>query len=338
VVVVPEGMRLTTAGLAEATEHPCVAGGATGSKETAGDLPPIGSAPNGIGAYDVGILGSDDFLNQVLFAAYRGGGLCYTLSGEQGDLPINTALLGLLAPGSFDSLFPEAKPMVIEVRPARPPEAVPGGDHDIQVIAEDLGLDLYAELDGRQALVVGLDLDLDAGADLQFDGATGKLSVKVDLSGDDLTATVRTNELAPGTDDQIAAQVGSLFDTLAAPILGDALSGLAFDLPSFGGFGLTNLKAAPAGAANDFFGFYAGAGEVSYGDGGCGGGGCGDSAGEGCSQGCSTSGAGRTAILLVFPLMVAWFRRRRSRSPTDSQRGRTGTPSGFRRRRLAARS
>lgn len=309
--ITPDGMRLQTSGLAEAEEAACVAGsGITGSRETPNAAPDIGVGP--LGAHDVGILGSDDFVNQVLFAAYRGGALCVDLSGDQGDLPLNTGVLGLLAPGAYDELFPEPKPIAIEIRPTSPPVAVPKGAYDVTLVAEDMALDIYGELDGRQALLVGIDLDIEAGANLEFDGETGALAVDVDLGSDNLTAEVRTNELAPEANEQIPERVGELFDTLAAPLLGDALSGLSFNLPSFAGFGLQSLEAAPAGAQEDWFGFYAGAGDVPYGGGGCGdGGGCADSGGD-CG-GCSSSASGRGITLVFLPLLVAFMRRRRQR-------------------------
>lgn len=314
VEIIPAGMRIVTAGLAEAEEAACVAGlGPSGSAGTDTGTPGIGDPPNGIGVYDVGILGNDDFVNQVLFAAYRGGALCFDLAGDQGDLPINTGLLPLLAGDAFADLFTETKPMIIELRPTIPPVAAPGGPHDVTVVADDLGLDLYGEIDGRQALIVGLELDIEAGVDLLFDGTTGELGLEVDLGGDDLTASVRENEFAPDANDAIAGQVGTLFDTLAAPILGSALGDLSFAIPSFGGFGLTTLDAAPGGDAEDWFGFYANAGPVAYGSGGCGdSGGCADGGGDGCDQGCASSGvAGRGAVLVLLPLLVAGLRRRR---------------------------
>jgi hypothetical protein len=311
VIITESGLRLETVGLADAELADCVA--------DQGDVPfvPQGAAPPAIGdgplgEHDVAVLGNPDFVNQALYAAYRGGGLCFALTGEQGDLPINTLLLSLLAPGSYDELFPETRPMVVEVRPTSPPIARPDGPQDITVEARDLALDLYAELDGRQALVVGIDLDLDAGAELDFDGTTGALDLGVDLSGDDLTAEVRTNEFVPAASEQIPDRVGDLFDQLAAPILGDALSGLSFQVPAFAGFGLQTLDASPTGAAGAWFGFYADAGQVPYGSGGCNdAGGCGDAGGEGCDQGCSATAGGRGAVLVALPMLVALLRRRR---------------------------
>lgn len=305
------GLRLVSQGLAASDEADCIAAnGITASASTDTAPPPLGVGPTG--PHDIGLLGNDDFVNQVLFAAYRGGALCFTLSGDQGGLPINTSLLTLLAPGAFDDLFPEAQPMVIEVTPVQPPTAAAEGRNDVNVVARDLALDLYGELDGRQALIVGIDVDLEAGADLEFDGTTGTLDVATDLSSDNLTAEVRQNEFAPEANDAIPDRVGDLFDQLAGPVIGDALSGLSFDIPAFGTFGLQSLDASPAGDDETWFGFYATAGEVPYGSGGCSdSGGCADTGDEGCDQGCSATAGGRGLTLVALPLLIALLRRRR---------------------------
>ena len=67
-------------------------------------------------------------------------------------------------------------------------------------------------------------------------------------------------------------------------------------------------------AFEDWFGFFANAGPVTYGSGGCSdGGGCGDTGGEGCDSGCSPGGlgAGRGLVMVIFPLALAAMRRRR---------------------------
>jgi hypothetical protein len=312
VEIVPAGMRIVLAGAASADEHPCVArNGVRTSKATASPTPGITERPSGIDPHEIGVLASDDFINQALFAAYRAGALCFDLEGDQGGIPLNTNLLGLLAPGSFDALFPSPKPIRIEIRPTRAPEAVPGGRYDVTLLAKDLEFDIYTELDGRQAAIIGVDLDLTAGVDLEFDGSVGSLDARVAIGGDNLQARGRPNEIVPGSETAVAARIGGIFDSLAGPILGSALSGLSFSIPSFGGFGLTHLDASAAGAAKDWLGFYAGAGVVPYGSGGCGDGGCGGGS-DGCDQGCNPIGAGGRGLLLIaLPLTVALLRRRR---------------------------
>lgn len=315
VQIVPQGMRLTMAGTAAAEEHVCVSrNGIDTSKSTASAAPLIGEAPEPIGTYDIGILGNDDFINQVLFAGYRAGVLCFDLEGDQGQIPLNTNLLGLLAPGAFDEFFEDPKPVRVELRPTRPPEALASGAYDVNLEASDLKLDFYTELDGRQTSVIGLDLDLLAGVDLNFDGATGELDVDVALGSDNLTASARPNEFAPGIEPEIESRIGNLFDSLVGPLVGDALGDLAFTLPSFGGFGLAGMQAQAAGPAETWFGFYADAGLVPYGSGGCNdSGGC-DDGSDGCAQGCNpVAASGRGLTLVLLPLIVALLRRRATR-------------------------
>jgi len=312
VEVVPAGMRLVLGGSASAEEHPCIArNGIQTSRSTASPVPGILDIPTGIDPHDVGILADDDFINQALFAVYRAGALCVDLEGAQAGLPLDTSLLALLAPGSFDDLFAQTRPLRLELRPLRPPTATAAGRHDLTVQVRDLQLDIYAELDGRMAALLGVDLEIDAGVDLAFDGSTGSLAANVALSGDDLRATGRPNQIVPGAEVEAAARIGNLFDAIAGPLLGGALSGLSFDVPAFAGFGLQRLDIAAAGPAQDWLGAYAGAGAVPYGSGGCGEGGCGGDS-DGCDQGCSPLAAsGRGLALVLVPLLVAILRRRR---------------------------
>jgi hypothetical protein len=311
--VVSQGMRVSMAGRASADPHTCIGDkGTSGSKSTPSSPPNISTSPSFMPQHDVGLFGSDDFVNQVLYAAYRGGILCYDLEGQVGPLTLNTAVLGMLAPGAFDELFPQPKPVKISVRPVRPPEAKPDGVYDVTLEATDLSFEVYAELDGRMANMIGIDIDAIVGADLLFNGTSGRLDLDIALSGNNLSPKVRPNEIVPGIEGEIAQRFGGLFDSLAGPLIGDALSGLSFTVPSFGGFGVTSLAADSAGPSQDWFGFYAHAGEVPYGSGGCtDDGGC-DSGADGCAEGCNPIGAsGRGLALIVLPLIVASLRRRR---------------------------
>lgn len=312
VEVIPAGLRLVLGGSVSADEHPCIAANnIQTSRSTASPVPGIRELPAGIDPHDIGILADDDFVNQALFAVYRAGALCLDLEGAQAGLPLDTSLLGILAPGSFDDLFAETRPLRLELRPLRPPTGAAGGGHDLTVQVRDLQLDVYGELDGRMAALLGIDLEIDAGVDLRFDGSTGSLNADVALSGDNLRATGRPNQIVPGAEVEAAARIGNLFDVIAGPLLGGALSGLGFDLPAFSGFGLQRLQIAAAGPAGDWVGAYAAAGTVPYGSAGCGDGGC-DGGSDGCAQGCSPLAAGgRGLALVVIPLIVALLRRRR---------------------------
>lgn len=310
VVITTNGMRINLKGQAQADLADCVsAADLAESPITNGGAASIGTAPAGVGPFGAAVLADDDFVNQVLLAAARSGAICIELSGETGDLPINTGVLNLLS-DRFQEIAPETKPMWIGIRPAETLVASTSGSSDLNLSAPSLMMDMFAEIDGRKANVLGLNLNLEAGADLNFDGQTGILSVATDLTADDIRAKVAMNEFIPGAEPEIEANVGGLFESLAGPLLGDILSGLEFAIPSFGEIGVQSLELETGGTSGEWIGAYANLGEVPYGSGGCDdAGGCSDG-GEGCEGGCSSAG-GRGLTLLLFPLTVAFLRRRR---------------------------
>ena len=305
------GVRLTLDGYMDAVAAAeCVADfDPGGSLATPSAAPPIGSAPSGIGAdYHAGILLSDDFGNQALYSLWRAGLLCYTVD-ESADIgiPISTSLLGLLAGDAFDELFPESVPMVIQTRPKVAPTLAFGGEHDVGVVVEELGLEFYGELDHRQAQVLAVDLDALAGVDLSLDGATGQLAIGVALTGEDVVPTVTANEFAPDTSADIEASFSGVFDSLVGTLISGLVGDLAFALPSFSGFGLTSLEVAGAGTDADWMGAYAGLGPVSYESAGC-------DEGGGCDMGCASGSRapGSGWLVVGLPLALAGLRRRRS--------------------------
>ncbi|HJN73265.1 MAG TPA: hypothetical protein QGF58_04950 [Myxococcota bacterium] len=305
VIITPEGVAIAMSGSATADAAECIfAYDPGGSTRTDTPLPTMADIPTGT---HMSIELSDDFTNQLLYGAWRGGVLCYTLQGED-PLPINTSLLGIIAGDTFDELFAgETKPMVIQTRPKVPPEAVFDGGHDIDAHIEDLGLNFFGEVDDRMAKVVGLDLDIDAGVDLVFDGNTGELAIEIALSGDDVDADVVHNELVTGTDEVIEGNFAGAFDTILETVLGGLLGDLAFALPSMEGVGLTELRVDAVGAQADWLGVWANVGVTPYEGGDCGG--CGGDS-SGCSGGC-TSGSMRTLTLyLALPAVLVLLRRR----------------------------
>lgn len=308
VEIVPAGVRVSAAGSFDSLTHPCVAEyGHLESLETPSDIPAIASAPSSIPTpHHLGALIADDFGNQGLFAAYNAGVLCYTMTADSG-LPINTSLLNILHKETFQPLFPETKPVIIQTRPAQVPVLNPDGKHDINLEVRELGVDFMAELDYRNALMLGADLDIDAGVDLAFDDALGNLDIQVALGAEDLRTTIRHNEFAVGHDQAIAGSFQGLFDTIVGPLLGGITEGLAFGLPSMEGLGITSLEVAASGPGKDYVGVYANIGEVDYAnDAGCG------SDGGGCDTGCGTGAIPVRTVLFAFPLLLAFVRRRRS--------------------------
>jgi hypothetical protein len=144
------------------------------------------------------------------YALWRGGLLCYTLD-ENGPFPLDTSILNSLTGDVFAPLFPEAKPVTLQTSPKAPPTTAFDGSHAIDVNLDRLGLDMYAELDGRQAKVVTIDLSGVVGADLAFDATTGALGVVVDLDPAALTPTIGYNEFYPDANETIVSSFSGAF-------------------------------------------------------------------------------------------------------------------------------
>lgn len=313
VEVTSDGLRILLQGAIDAPPDTCVARyGLEGSLETPSDPDPMGVAPAGIPSPHVAVQADDDLVNQALFAVWNGGLLCYTLDSETEGLPIgiDTDLLALLAPGVFDDLFPDSAPLVLQTSPSQPPVATLDGPNDIDVHLEGMGLDFYAEVDGRLTRLMQVDLTADAGANIGFEPTNGMLDVAFDFDTSAIQANVAFNELRPDANTQIASSLLGIVDSLAGPQLASLLAPQVFPIPAFEGYGLTSANIAPASGAPDRLGVYGNVGSVGY-TGGCEGGGC-DGAGAGCGDaGCDSTGApGRVAIFAV-PLLLAGLRRRR---------------------------
>lgn len=290
VEITPESLRLWMEGSFSGDAATCVAAyDPGGSLRTDSEVPGPTDLPNGVDSdYHAGVLAADDFANSALYALWRSGLLCYTLD-EGGPVPLDTSILSLLTDGAFDPLFPEVKPMVLVTRPQKPPEVVYTGEHDLGLDVKQLGLDFFAELDGRQARIVSLSLDANAGVDLSLDSSTGALAIDVDLDPNKVVPSVEYNEIQADANEAILASFGGLFQTILDTVVGGLLEDISFALPSFSGLGLTALQVEANGSAEDWLGVYAWLGPVDYGDGSsCGG--CGGDTGGSTDTGSSCSG------------------------------------------------
>ena len=98
----------------------------------------------------------------------------------------------------------------------------------MNVVAEELGIGMYAEVDGRKTRVMNLDLRADVGADLNFDSTTGNLAIAIDLPPGAITPTVSYNEFAPDANAAVEEAFSGLVDTLVGSLLGDLLGGFTF--------------------------------------------------------------------------------------------------------------
>lgn len=274
---------------------------------------------------EIDALVNDDFANQALYALWRQGLLCQRLDAETlpiDDLPVSfdSTLLNLISAQQFAEFFPEgeAKPLLISTRPEKPPEVrtVQAGSDGLAVLQiENLGLDLYAELDGRFARFVALNLDAQAGIDATFDGQTGNIAGIVDFDTESVTTEVVFNDLKPSANDAVVNGFATIFDQLAGPLINDLLGNLSFPVPSIGGVGVQSAIVETAGPIRDFIGVFGTVGVVPYGDGSLGGcdlfGGGGGGAGGGCDTGCANAAVPTRVGWLLLPLLVAVGRRRR---------------------------
>ncbi len=306
VQITPAGVRVQLSGSMASEAAPCIAAYDPGSSlKTLSEPPAIGIAPSGIDSdFHVGILLSDDFTNQALYSLWRGGLLCYSLA-PGGAFPLDTSILNVLTGNVFAELFPETLPMTLQTAPAVPPTTAFDGGHDIDVNLTDLGLELYTELDGREAKIVTVALSGVVGVDLAFDGTTGELGIDVDLDPAALTPTVAYNEFYPDTNDAIVAGFSGAFGGIVDTVVGGLLEDIAFALPSFSGLGLLELDAAAAGSDADWLGAYAWVGPAPYESAD----GCGGDCTSGCSGGCS-SNPGTAGFWPALGLLI--FLRRRS--------------------------
>jgi hypothetical protein len=255
-------------------------------------------------------------VSQILYAAFRGGLLCFTLDENTEDisLPItlDSSLLGLLGGDGYTEILGDvAKPLVIKTLPQQVPTVNYDGRHDIDLSVRELGLGFFTEVDHRMARAVGLEIEVDAGADLNFDGTTGELGVDVALEPSDLRFQVVPDVIVKGSESAIEDGVSGLLETLLPTLLGDTLEGLVFPVPGFSGIGVTDLAARPAGSG-DWLAVDLEIGAVDYGDPGASG--C-DSGDGGCSGGCEDTGCTTARMNLAGWLVLFlpfWAIRRRS--------------------------
>ena len=325
VVIQPAGLRLTMAGLAEAAEvSDCIAEWDSGEFEAiSSSSPSIGQPAEGIDPdHAANLMLSDEFGNQLMYALWQSGLLCYTVDEDLG-FPIDTSLLGLLAGEAFNPLFPEARPMVIQTRPQQAPKLEFAAANDIGLVVDDLGLDFMAELDHRNARVLAIGLEVDGGLDVGFDDTTGQLAIAFDLDAGSFNPSVTSNDFVPESTDTIEESFASVFSGLVGGLLGDALSDITFTVPGLEGIGITGMQVESAGPEGDWLGAYMWLGEVSYASAGCaedGSGGCSDDGSGGCTEleveGCSGGGCAssprnqRRWLWLTFPVFLAVLRRR----------------------------
>lgn len=287
------GVRLYMSGSMDAAQASCIAAyDPGGSAKTSGTAPDISTLPANA---HVALNLSDDFVNEALYAVWRGGTLCIDTNSMSLPISLDTSLLGSLTGNAFADLFPEAKPVVLVTSPRQPLTADFTGSHDVDVQLNDLGLGFYAELDGRQARLLDIGLNGPVGADLNFDSSTGNLGIALALEASALDYVVNYNEHMPDSNDLIlqsfSSSFGNLVGTLIGSLLGDSLS---FAIPSFSGLGLQSISVE--GDAQ-WLSAQVAIGLVSYG-----------SADSGCGS-CGSGGSGTACNVAgtSIPLSLGWM-------------------------------
>ena len=307
ITIKPEGLRVQMNGSATTGEGAdCISAfDPNGSLATPTTLRNIGYKPPGVSG-DVLVTIDDDFANQILYSAWRSGVLCQTIDAS--TFPIDTSILNLITGDAFSELFPETSPLVIQTKPSVPLELNMTTASDAAIDVEELGLDFFAEVDGRQTRILTLGINTDVGINIPFNTQTGDLAVDLDLNGNRVDPSLPYNEFLPESDDLILDSFIDQFDTILGLIDIDSLIGdLAFTLPSINGVGLADLEFAGTGQNSADLGAFASIGVVPYSTGT----GCGEEGDAGCEEGCSSNGRTSPKVaLLIGVLMFGLVRRR----------------------------
>lgn len=214
-----------------------------------GEAPAPTPLPDGgVGeGYHVGLGVSSNFLNNAFWAAQQSGALCLNLSSDNVGL-INTGLFKTFLPslGKLATRDGKDAPMMVVLRPARPPTVVVGeGTYDpvtkkpikplLLITLPDLSIDFYAMIDDRYARLFTLTADISLPLSLIFEGCDKVTPALGDLRS--LITNIRTgNAEMLAEDPQVLADLVPAVIGLAEPALAGGLSGFA--LPSLGSFKL----------------------------------------------------------------------------------------------------
>ncbi len=208
-------------------------------------------APAGM-PYHVGLGVSSSFLNQAFHHVHQAGGFCLQLS---------TANVGLINTGLFKTFLPSLgklatrtardesgnlatfdAPMLVALRPARPPQVTVGlGTVDpitkkpiqplLTLLLPDLSIDFYALLDDRYARLFTLKMDLALPLGLIFEGCDKVTPALGDIRMLISNVSTANSELL-AEDPSVLADLIPAVIGLAEPALAGALQ--PFTLPALG--------------------------------------------------------------------------------------------------------
>jgi len=298
------GLRFVLGAAFSAEAAPCVADFPEidlGSSYTDSTIPPMTAAVPATGqAYDLAALLADDFANQALYAVWRGGAICQVVE-DLGGSALTTSYLGLMLGLDYadrlDELLGGEVTMLIRVVPEKPPLVRFDGDHDVEILAEGLGIEFYPMVRDRFARLATVAIDISAGVDLGL-APDDALQIDVTLDTDKLNPRITYNEIAEDLNPAFEKNFPGFVTVIIDSVGGSALENIAMGMPTFSGIGLTSLEAYGLGNSSsllDWLALYIGLGETTGGESsGCDG--CGDELGcgaEGCGEeGCGGEGCG----------------------------------------------
>lgn len=116
--------------------------------------------------YDLALLMSKDFLDHLMWVVWSTGALCIDLEEISAGVPLTTELLGPFFGDSFVSLFDETQNLTLRTDPSLPPEVTFHEDGPpLSLDLHDFGLEVNANIDGRDARMFRVDLQAGIGLD-----------------------------------------------------------------------------------------------------------------------------------------------------------------------------
>lgn len=326
--ITTDGMAILMSGSAWAEQAECIArSDPGGSLRTDTPRPPIADLPAGT---EIAALLSDDFTNQLMYAVYRSGAVCYQVQPEDlAGFPLDSSLLTLLGGNAYNEVLPEEPgELVLRARPNAPPVVAFDGDLPIGIEMPDLGLDFITPIEFRMARALDLRLDVSTGIDIDVDPLTGALELELPLGSENLSPRVG-EVFVPGTEASIEDNFGNVIDSLVGSILGTVLADSGLVLPQFSGLGVTQIDLGPGGTESDWlearivleqvpdtYGVSDGTGGCAGCGGGCEQGGCdqgcaGDGTDASCSSGCTAAPVATVGGYIAF-FLPFWLMRRRN--------------------------
>ncbi|MBK7860163.1 MAG: hypothetical protein IPJ65_16420 [Archangiaceae bacterium] len=191
------------------------------------------------GTYHMAIGLNSQFLNLAFHQAQQAGVLCLQLSSATVGL-INTGLFKTFLPslGKLATRDGKDAPMMVVLRPAKPPEVKVGSGGPkplLTVTLTDLTIDFYASIDDRFARLFSITADITLPLSLTFSGCTQVTPAIGDVKS--LVSNIRTaNAEMLAEDPQVLADLIPAIVGFAEPALASALKPI--DLPDLGPFKL----------------------------------------------------------------------------------------------------